>query len=544
MRPSAAARSGHTSPSTAPPPNIGTGSGQSSDANADSKVSTPRSRSMVRARRPPGAIEPVTLLQSDAVPSRPRVCPRLFVGPLVWLGALGAIGLGGAACDGATSVTITSAAAGHLWEGLGCGTRGCEGTCTVDGCPGGRRAPLVLVATDAPLVSASATIPGTDIDVHVDVLAQAAGRAALAVRIPVTTALGAGEHDLELEVVATDGSAATTRLSAQTFDELVLANERDVPPPGPYSTIVVPTAIVAHLTGPAAARLVAIGDIDLAGILSVDATATGPGPGGCAGAASASAPAGCPPGGGRSSLTDDGGGGGFGGAGGGPLGGAVTGDDSLVPLGPGAGPIGDDNRGHGGGAHADDAGGHGGGGLALIGHGRIVVGQYARITARGGAPALATGRTGGGGSGGALVIGAHAGFEISAAAALPFEATGGGAGAVRGGDGRLRLDSPDDSGDLVGAAPRPWLGPAWTGLPLVVGADAEVALRIDPRATAPITITRTDSAEVATCVPNAGGCRARLALPVGVTGLCAHVRADVALDLAENASCVMVVRIE
>jgi len=163
----------------------------------------------------------VTLLQSDAVPSRPRVCPRLFVGPLVWLGALGAIGLGGAACDGATSVTITSAAAGHLWEGLGCGTRGCEGTCTVDGCPGGRRAPLVLVATDAPLVSASATIPGTDIDVHVDVLAQAAGRAALAVRIPVTTALGAGEHDLELEVVATDGSAATTRLSAQTFDELV-----------------------------------------------------------------------------------------------------------------------------------------------------------------------------------------------------------------------------------------------------------------------------------------------------------------------------------
>ncbi len=161
--------------------------------------------------------------------------------------------LGG--CD--ESIAITDVHYTPLYEGLGCGPGGCEGTCTVAGCPGGRRAPLVVFATSAPIVSASATFAGVDVPVAVDLLEASAGRVALAVRIPVTTALGPNTpfYELELRVVGLDGSEGTTSLLALGLAELTLGDPQAEVRSGTYSTIVVPTAIVARaVTSRARAR--------------------------------------------------------------------------------------------------------------------------------------------------------------------------------------------------------------------------------------------------------------------------------------------------
>ena len=61
---------------------------------------------------------------------------RLWSSLLAVVGAIVGGGLGGC---GDAPITIAAVSAERLWEGLGCGTRGCEGACTADGCPGGRR---------------------------------------------------------------------------------------------------------------------------------------------------------------------------------------------------------------------------------------------------------------------------------------------------------------------------------------------------------------------------------------------------------------------
>lgn len=446
------------------------------------------------------------------------------------------------ACSEPAPPTVTLVDSAWVWEGLGCGQAGCPGTCNAAGCPGGRRAGLVVAEVDGEVTAARATVPGVSAAVSVDVLAQGGGRVALAVRVPITAGLAAGDHPLALQL-DTAGGVATVTTTVRGLDELVLANRAPVPPPGPYSTVIVPTAIVAQLEGDDVARLVATGDVVLAGILSADGTAERPGPAGCPGAGHVTEPARCSPGNGLSSATAAGGGGGFGtGGAGGGLGGAATGDPWLVPLGPATEPAAD-QRGHGGGAHLDDAGGHGGGAVLLSSFGRVVVGQYARVTARGGAPAPAVGLSGGGGSGGALVVSAAAGLELSPAASLPFEATGGGPAAVRGGDGRVRLDSPDELAGFTGATPAPWRGPAWQGAPLVVGGDVDLTVRIDPSVTAPLTIL-VDGAAAGTCTPVAGQCPVHLALPAGVAEVCVVLRPALSPSPPENQACVAIARVD
>ena len=180
----------------------------------------------------------------------------------------------------------------------------------------------------------------------------------------------------------------------------------------------------------------------------------------------------------------------------------------------------------------------------LATQGRLVMGQFARVTARGGAPEPADGLTGGGGSGGAIVIRAEAGLDLEDAAPLPFEATGGGEAAVRGGDGRIRLDSPDDLRAFDRATPRAWLGPAWVGVPLVVGAEADLELRIDPRWTEPLLVARSRPEGVHECVPVDGRCRVRLPMARGRNVVCAQLRAEVTPTLPENGACVAVVRVD
>ncbi len=466
--------------------------------------------------------------------------------------------VGAAGCDG-PSITIERMESGLLWEGLGCAPGGCEATCTVAGCPGRRRAPVVYLRTSVPVVSASARIPGVDVPVAVDLLAASVNGTltAFAVRIPVTAALPAGDRPLELTVVdASGGTASTaddpaTALVAAGLDELVLSGPLPALPASGvyrYSSIVVPTAIVAQLGGAEPVRLVATGDMTIAGIVSADASDGGPGPGGCAGQVNASAQQQCPRGGGGGSLTADGGGGSFGSAGAGPLAGELTGNFLSVPVGydvPTGRPqsVSDDNRGHGGGASADHRGGAGGGAVVLSSFGRISMGQYARVTARGGGPVPASRPSGGGGSGGAIVVSAMAGLDIATAAPRPFEATGGGEAAVRGGDGRIRLDAPGD--DLTGfarATPRPWFGPSWLDVPLVVAAQSEVTIGIDPRVpgvTSPVYVMVDDLRDPVLCVPDAGRCRAWLVLSVGQHTLCAVLRPEHG-PWPENQACLQV----
>lgn len=437
-------------------------------------------------------------------------------------------------------------------EGRGCAVAVCEGPCTSAACPGGRRPGLVYLATRVPVASASATIPGASVPVAVDILARSADglRTALAVRVPVSAALPDDLRPLDLTVVGTDGSVASKDdeggplLMLFALDELVLGGPLTGADRIFHSSIVVPEAFVAELTGPRPVELIALSDILMGGILSADATASAPGPGGCPGVASASEPPSCPFGSGGSSTIASGGGGGFGTAGaGGALGGEVTGTPMLLSTAADPSVATDDNRGHGGGAHGDRPGGHGGGSVTLLTEGKLVMGQFARVTARGGAPAAAEGLTGGGGSGGAIIIGANAGLVIEEAAPLPFEATGGGDPDVRGGDGRIRIDSPDDLGSFERATPRPWQGPAWIDVPLVVGAEAELELRIDPRWTEPLVVVHWPSDEVHRCVPSDGRCRVRVPMVLGRNGLCVKLRDELPVGMA-NGPCVAVVRVD
>lgn len=446
-----------------------------------------------------------------------------------------------AAC-GESAPRVLEFRAGELIEGQGCGPDGCVAACAADGCVDGRRPSLLVIASDQPLVAATARLVGSDVPVAADVLATRTDGAtvwtAVAVRIPVATGLVAQPYPLEL-TVAGDGGTATLTATALGLRELVIADGL-APADGRYSSIVLPTAIAARLTGTAALRLEATGDITLAGAVDVGGDAVAPGLGGCAGAAVAADTSTCGPGGGLGSDLTFGGGGGYGTAGdtlADVPGGMPTGHPTLVPLGASTA-LDDDNRGHGGGAHRLSHGGHGGGTLLLISRGVIDVGQYAGIAARGGDPGPATSSMamrGGGGSGGAVILAAGAGFTISPAATLVVDARGG----WRGGDGRIRIDGAEP---LPASLPAPWRGPHWLDAPLVVPEGAALTIAVDARATAPIAVV-VDGVVNATCTPVAGACVVTPTLPIGVTRLCALVRADRDPALLENRACLDVARL-
>lgn len=453
-----------------------------------------------------------------------------------------AIGLALGACGDTAPPRVLALLAGELVEGQGCAPDGCVAACGAAGCDDERRPGLIVIDSDQPVTAARATLDGVDVPVAVDVLAARTEgdvtRTALAVRIPVAVGLTARTYPLTLTVTSADGEA-TRALDAIGLPELVIA-DGPAPADGRFSSIVLPTAIAARLTGAAPLRLEATGDITLAGAADLGGDPTGPGPGGCAGGAPSTTASPCGPGGGQGALTVYGGSGGYGTAGadsgdGDGTGGAITGDPTAVPLGASA-ILGDDNRGHGGGAHGDSRGGHGGGAAYLGTAGKIAVGQYAQLGARGGAPGQgSSAQQGGGGSGGALILAAGAGFTISPASTTALVATG----TRGGGDGRIRIDGP---GPLPAATPAPWLGPRWVDAPLVLADGAALALAVDPRATAPLAVV-VGATVIATCTPVGGDCTITPTLAPGVTRLCVLARADADPTLPENRACIDVARL-
>ncbi|MBK9033693.1 MAG: hypothetical protein IPL61_20915 [Myxococcales bacterium] len=421
----------------------------------------------------------------------------------------------------------------ELVEGQGCAADGCAARCDASGCTDGRRPALLVLDTSARIDEVRAAIAGVDVPVTVDVLARTTGavdRTAVAVRIPVSTALAPARYPLVVTLTA-GGDATTVELVAEGLGELVLGSVNPWTQ-GRYASAIVPTAIVAGFGSDEPIVIETTSDIVLAGVVSADATAARPGPGGCRALAGLERP--CGDGDGGGSATDAGGGGGFGTAGAGALGGAATGTPTLVPLGPGRLPA-DDNRGHAGGAHGAALGGHGGGSVLLAASGRIGFGQFARVTARGGEPAPAVGPRGGGGSGGAVILQAQAGFDLVDAAAEIVDVRGG----LGAGLGRVRLDGPEPRP----AAPAAWRGPSWQGAPLVLADGAALTLALDPRQVEPIEIEIGEDGATATCAPIAGACTFTPALSVGVTRLCAKATAAATAALPENRACVDVARL-
>ena len=144
---------------------------------------------------------------------------------------------------------------------------------------------LVVVSTarvdldeaGAPLDEATG---GADVPVTVELLGErtdgAVVRTALAVRVPVAVGLTARTYPLALTVAGASGEAVLT-VDAIGLPELVIA-DGPAPADGRYSSIVLPTAIAARLTGAAPLRLEATGDITLAGAADLGADDLGPKP--------------------------------------------------------------------------------------------------------------------------------------------------------------------------------------------------------------------------------------------------------------------------
>lgn len=427
----------------------------------------------------------------------------------------------------------------ELVEGLGCDMSECTTPCTAMGCPFGNSAGLVLIEIPAGTTLASAT--GSVAATHpavVEIVGTSSDQrqVALAVRIPVSALLPAGDHQLALALTLDDQRQATVMLPAVGLPELLLTSGPAGPFAPRYSIITVPPGATPMFTTPV--RLRATSDLLLGGTLSVAATTTGPGPGGCAGAATDATPRGdCGIGGGVSvadSSGDDGGAGSFGTIGGGnpALAGGVTGNPYLVPLGASG------NTGNGGGAHGASSGGHGGGVIELSTTGQIYMSAN-RITADGGAPAPGT-RTGGGGSGGAILLRAAARFRIEGPPRRVLSAEGGGS-TVRGGLGRIRVDAAVDLPGLAGTSsvPDPYRGVMAAVRPLVAPATSSIMVRAQPDALA---LLRVDGAPAGTCMAAADGlCAVTIMMTAGLHNVCAQQASVTGCELPESCNCFDVV---
>lgn len=438
--------------------------------------------------------------------------------------------------------TVVLRSASELVEGAGCAAEGCDGVCTAAGCPGGRRAALLVLesAVEGPIAIESANVAGEPVPVDLLGTSREGDAAAVAIRFPVRRSLGPGVHRGALRVRDAAGDEAIVRFDVIGLDELVLDGD-EAPAAARYATIEVTGDARPVLAGPL--RLAATSDITIAARLSVSATPAGPGPGGCRGAANADDVAQCRPGGGRNSTTAlPGGGGSFGTRGrddgGAATPGQVTGTADLVPFGR------DGNTGNGGGAHLQDPGGHGGGAIELVAGGALRIRGGGAIEASGGdAPAPAGGVPGGDGSGGPILLRATAGLEPIALETRILARGGGALGATHG-LGRVRIDAPDE---LVGARPwlsepRTFLGPAWIAAPLAIaGTGPETfALRGEPAHPFAVTV---DGGDAGTCTPDAAG-RGTIALRFrgGLHRVCALASPAAShRALAENASCIDVV---
>ncbi|MBK9033516.1 MAG: hypothetical protein IPL61_19990 [Myxococcales bacterium] len=443
-----------------------------------------------------------------------------------------------------TLLTLASVEPASVAEGVGAG--------------GGR--PVLVVLHGQSLVGDAVVtaelIGGGDTPTVTGFVASADGtEAALELRVPVLTDLGAGAMRT-LRLTVTQGAvAATIDVTVLGLAELTLTGPTATASAMPqvYSRIEITGDV--RWTGADPVRLVATADVRVAARLDGGAQGTTPGPHGNAGGAAAT-DGDYTPGGGSRGTTNNGlglsgsggGGGGFGAAGtggsgdsaGGP--GGVTGNDMLVPLVSVTGAAGNrGNGGGGGGAALTSMGGVGGGGggvVALSAGGDIVVEGAGAIAAAGGTSNGGSGG-GGGGSGGAILV--RAGGVITAAGAW-LSAPGGGAstGATnaggRGGVGRIRIDVGSGDVGAMAANPGAIRGPAWaTTTPVIAPSLTSLTLTGQPGRAFPIRLNDTAAGDAS---PGLDGTVAvtDLAFRRGRNQVCAVALAGSLV--AESVSCV------
>ncbi len=397
---------------------------------------------------------------------------------------------------------------------------------------------------------------------------------AFPLRVPVLPDTPKGENAMIMVTVRKGTFSSMTQLTVTGLDELTTSSlgsgplrATDFDPP--YSRIVFDEDI--SLTGPDAVRLVATAEIQLNAAISADgqdAAAKVPGqagPGGCAGGAPED-DGGCGPGGGGGADGDDaaGGGGHFTvgtpGSGAPPTrGGTQTGKPELVPL--------DDEAGHGGGGSREGAGGGGGGIVELTSHGTFVVEREGRISADGGQGGDGICNTsfkagsGGGGSGGAILVRAWGGFDdkdtVPRLTALRGDGGEmppddncvevGGAGSA----GRVRVDTSEPNGlpDFAESSPAPFQGPLLrnidsSGTPVpVVTRQSQITLEAFGERGTGFTLD-VDGTRVPFSTSSDGAASVPVTLKPGRNKICAVTSADTALEVSEGAQCIEIVSIQ
>ena len=306
---------------------------------------------------------------------------------------------------------------------------------------------------------------------------------AFPLRVPVLTALDEGMTDMITVTVRKGPLSATTTVTVIGLDELTIGSLGAGPLSAEdfntrYSRIVIDQDV--ELTGDDPIRLLATAEIQLNAALSAngeDADKAVPGqggPGGCPGGALSEAGE-CGVGGGRAPEDDDAA------AGGGHFttgtpgsgnpaapGGATTGKPELVPLA--------NENGNGGGGSREGAGGGGGGIVELTSQGAFVFERAGSISADGGRGGDGVCNTsfkagsGGGGSGGAILVRAWGGFDDKDT--VPRLSVRGGAGGAMlpdpgcvevggaGSFGRVRIDTSERGGlpDFAPSSPASFQG--------------------------------------------------------------------------------------
>ena len=378
---------------------------------------------------------------------------------------------------------------------------------------------------------------------------------AVAIRVPVDEERGEGEDRQVPVVLVPPGGEEETfeELEVRGLDEADLSGTVEVADlRARYAKVVVSGALV--LRGAAPARIAATADIEvLAGIDAGGSGSATPGPGGCAGGG-AGQPGGCQVGGGGAGAVSGTAGTGGGGGGhatlgtsgaGGASGGQPTGTATLVPL---AG-----ERGHGGGGGGNGtvgqggAGGAGGGVVELAAGGTISIEDLVSVRGAaggegggGGLPATAGG-SGGGGSGGGLLVRASAvtGAGMLNATGGPGGTSGndGGAGA----DGRIRIDTAEDSLPELAAAPAAVRGPRWAADTPWLVADAGQTLTLFGEPLTSVAVSVRGGAPAPISTDNGGVATVEVELEPGENRLCALVSDEVNPDLPEAGHCVTIV---
>ncbi len=386
---------------------------------------------------------------------------------------------------------------------------------------------------------------------------------AFPLRVPVLPDIGKGDNAMIMVTVRKGTLSAMTQLTVTGLDELTISSlgggplrATDFDPP--YSRIVIDQDV--ELTGPDAVRLVATAEIQLNAAISADgqdADKKEPGqggPGGCAGGDPEEA-GGCGPGGGGGGEGDDAGGGGghftvgTPGSGSPPTpGGAQTGKPELVPL--------TDEAGNGGGGSREGAGGGGGGIVELTSHGTFVVEREGRISADGGQGGDGICNTsfkagsGGGGSGGAILVRAWGGFDDKDTVPR-LTALRGDGGEMPPDDNCVEVGGAGSNGlpDFAESSPAPFQGPLLRNIdssdrPVpVVTRQSQIMLEAFGERDTGFNLD-VNGTRVPFSTSSDGDASETVTLQPGRNKICAVTSADTALEVSEGAQCIEIVSIQ